>query len=1083
MNEQETKRTIDEVLDSETGEIIKSDIFFQKPESEIIAYRRRLQEAIAGFEPPKFRCAYCNQLLKLSGKSTRRGQVSFFSHLYDSEDCEIKTNDDLSKEEIEARKYGNVGESERHIQLKNKLAYYLKSTSAVSNVEIEKRLTSEVPYLYWRRPDVYAEYNGKIIVFELQLSTTFLSVIIERDIFYRVNNIFIVWVFNFSDNKEYVNFQNLMIKDIYYANKRNAFVFDEIAQQLSKETGELHLLCIWFEPLIINGEFQHNEGIRKEEYIKLSDLKFDNTSYKPYYVDADALYSEYQSGYFESKIDFENLQKLRLEKIAKKNKEREHIQLLNEQKIVEKKEQIIQGASKLTLFQKGIKWGYEADGIEIIKPKYTDVTDFSNSDYAKVKYNRKYGFINKIGEFVFDPIFIEAFNISNNKCIGKYEKDWCIIDLQNKSSLRIECFDIVKLTDNLLRVTHRFTKKIFSGVNNGGYNTYSNQHTDTFSIFSMEGNEIKKCLHYKVYKLNSGRLISKIKEYYLCFDDNGNKRSIKEDEKEFINIIHTGIIDNNDNIIIPFEYESIEDFIDGKAKAKKNGKCGYIDEQGQTLIPFEYDSIEDFIDGKAKAKKNGKYGCIDEQGQTLIPFEHDLIEDFIDGKAKAKKHGKYGYIDEQGQALIPFEHDSIEDFIDGKAKAKKNGKYGYIDEQGQALIPFEYDFIEDFIHGKAKAKKNGKCGYIDKQGQTLIPFEYNSIEDFIDGKAKGEKNGKYGYIDEQGQTLIPFEYDSIKDFIDGKAKVRKNNKEGYIDINGIELIQNVQIVKDKTKKGEKFGKWGVESLEGYLIIPFEYESIEDFIDGKAKAKKNGKYGYINEQGQSLIPFEYDSIEDFIAGKGKAKKDGEFALIDGNGNGIIIFKEIKMSKGKYGETITEYLYGIKDTKENIILIPEYNKIGEYKNGLAKIYADKKYIGGGKFSPKFKYKVGYVDETGKIAAPCVFDEISEFVDGKAKAKKNGEILVIDIYRYEVERKTVDIGLFKINSIHSGKIINVVKFGLFVKLGNGITALLHISELNRHKQSSTNYIKGQELEVQIISIDVIWNRISLTLPQNEK
>jgi len=981
MNEQETKRTIDEVLDSETGEIIKSDIFFQKPESEIIAYRRRLQEAIAGFEPPKFRCAYCNQLLKLSGKSTRRGQVSFFSHLYDSEDCEIKTNDDLSKEEIEARKYGNVGESERHIQLKNKLAYYLKSTSAVSNVEIEKRLTSEVPYLYWRRPDVYAEYNGKIIVFELQLSTTFLSVIIERDIFYRVNNIFIVWVFNFSDNKEYVNFQNLMIKDIYYANKRNAFVFDEIAQQLSKETGELHLLCIWFEPLIINGEFQHNEGIRKEEYIKLSDLKFDNTSYKPYYVDADALYSEYQSGYFESKIDFENLQKLRLEKIAKKNKEREHIQLLNEQKIVEKKEQIIQGASKLTLFQKGIKWGYEADGIEIIKPKYTDVTDFSNSDYAKVKYNRKYGFINKIGEFVFDPIFIEAFNISNNKCIGKYEKDWCIIDLQNKSSLRIECFDIVKLTDNLLRVTHRFTKKIFSGVNNGGYNTYSNQHTDTFSIFSMEGNEIKKCLHYKVYKLNSGRLISKIKEYYLCFDDNGNKRSIKEDEKEFINIIHTGIIDNNDNIIIPFEYESIEDFIDGKAKAKKNGKCGYIDEQGQTLIPFEYDSIEDFIDGKAKAKKNGKYG------------------------------------------------------------------------------------------------------YIDEQGQTLIPFEYDSIEDFIDGKAKAKKNGKSGYIDEQGQTLIPFEYDSIKDFIDGKAKVRKNNKEGYIDINGIELIQNVQIVKDKIKKGEKFGKWGVESLEGYLIIPFEYESIEDFIDGKAKAKKNGKYGYINEQGQTLIPFEYDSIEDFIAGKGKAKKDGEFALIDGNGNGIIIFKEIKMSKGKYGETITEYLYGIKDTKENIILIPEYNKIGEYKNGLAKIYADKKYIGGGKFSPKFKYKVGYVDETGKIAAPCVFDEISEFVDGKAKAKKNGEILVIDIYRYEVERKTVDIGLFKINSIHSGKIINVVKFGLFVKLGNGITALLHISELNRHKQSSTNYIKGQELEVQIISIDVIWNRISLTLPQNEK
>lgn len=33
MNEQETKRTIDEVLDVETGEIIEADIFFKKPES------------------------------------------------------------------------------------------------------------------------------------------------------------------------------------------------------------------------------------------------------------------------------------------------------------------------------------------------------------------------------------------------------------------------------------------------------------------------------------------------------------------------------------------------------------------------------------------------------------------------------------------------------------------------------------------------------------------------------------------------------------------------------------------------------------------------------------------------------------------------------------------------------------------------------------------------------------------------------------------------------------------------------------------------------------------------------------------
>jgi len=48
---------------------------------------------------------------------------------------------------------------------------------------------------------------------------------------------------------------------------------------------------------------------------------------------------------------------------------------------------------------------------------------------------------------------------------------------------------------------------------------------------------------------------------------------------------------------------SIENFINGKAKAKKNGKYGYIDEQAMTLIPFEYESLGDFIEGRAKAEK------------------------------------------------------------------------------------------------------------------------------------------------------------------------------------------------------------------------------------------------------------------------------------------------------------------------------------------------------------------------------------------------------------------------------------------------------------------------------------------------
>ena len=52
----ETKRTIEEVFDKETGEYINSYEFFKQPESIIINYRRRLEEAIKGFAPVKFVC-------------------------------------------------------------------------------------------------------------------------------------------------------------------------------------------------------------------------------------------------------------------------------------------------------------------------------------------------------------------------------------------------------------------------------------------------------------------------------------------------------------------------------------------------------------------------------------------------------------------------------------------------------------------------------------------------------------------------------------------------------------------------------------------------------------------------------------------------------------------------------------------------------------------------------------------------------------------------------------------------------------------------------------------------------------------
>jgi predicted RNA-binding protein with RPS1 domain len=999
----ETKRTIEEVLDVETGDVIKSEDFFKKPESELISYRRRLQEAIAGYAPPKFVCAYCQQLLKLSGKATRRGEVSFFAHLHDSDDCEIKTNGELTKEEIEIRKYSNIRESKRHIDLKNEIANALKGEASqslgVQDVEIEKRITSNVPYLYWRQPDISAKFNDKHLIFELQLSTTFLSTIVDRDIFYRLNNTFILWIFNFSDNQERVNLENLMCKDIYYANKRNAFEFDAVAQRMSKEEGQLVLLCTWFEPCVKNEVFNPNKSVRKKKYVRLSDLSFDAETYKPYYIDADSLFFKYQPELKTNRLRTEDFICDKIRKEEKRTREKEHLQKKKQEKIEEIKHKIQQGELKLNSFQKNKKWGYEAGGIEIIEAKYNDVEDFGSNYYAKIKYNKKYGFIDRFGNIVMECDYIEAYEVYNKRCVVKHIDKWYLVDLDNKSKSSLYCYDIRRLynSTNLLQEINRNTQKVFSGVNRGGYNTYRNQHSDSIYIVSMEGNRIIKYLNYKVLDIKENIILSQIDDYYVCIDIKGNEIKLTKEDIEALAIYvckdikgneirltkediealaikgtsyNVGVVDCNGNTIIPFEYDEIQEFVDNKAKARKFGKYGYIDIKGNELIQ----NTEEIYDSLLKGEKFGLWGIEDKEGNTIIPFEYDEIGTFIDGKAVSKKSGKYGYIDIKGNTIIPFEYDEIQEFVDNKAKAKKSGKYGYTDIKGNTIIPFEYDWIDTFVNGKAKAKKDNKNlgsnwssnyvykeGYIDEQGEIIIPFEYDKIGTFIDGKAKAEKSGKYGYIDIKGITIIPFEYDEIQEFVDNKAKARKSGKYGYIDIKGNELIQNTEEIYDSLIKGEKFGLWGIEDKERNTVVPFVYNEIQEFVDNKAKAKKSGKYGYIDIKGKTIIPFEYDWIDTFVNGKAKAKKDNK--NLGSNWSSNYMYKE-----------------GYIDEQGEIIIPFEYDKIGTFIDGKAKAEKSGKY--------------GYIDIKGNTIIPFEYDEIQEFVDNKAKARKSRKYGYIDI-----------------------------------------------------------------------------------------
>lgn len=105
------KRSIDVVFDKETGNVVKAGIFFSQPEYMLEAYRKRLDDAIAGRLQPRLICMYCGQMLKLSVRTTKKGKVYFFAHPPGSDACCLKTVKGIAKEKKQEEPgYDETGE-------------------------------------------------------------------------------------------------------------------------------------------------------------------------------------------------------------------------------------------------------------------------------------------------------------------------------------------------------------------------------------------------------------------------------------------------------------------------------------------------------------------------------------------------------------------------------------------------------------------------------------------------------------------------------------------------------------------------------------------------------------------------------------------------------------------------------------------------------------------------------------------------------------------------------------------------------------------------------------------------------------
>lgn len=838
------KLSIPKVYDIKEEKIIDSKDFFSQDENDLILWRRNLQEEYL-MGHARFICPECKQPVKISGHKLLRGRVCYFAHFKDSYECPYKTGTNRTKEEIEKQKYSLVQESERHKQLKALIESALKGEKSkaigVENVECEKRINSDIPYLKWRRPDIYAEYNGRKFVFEIQLSTTFISVIVDRDIFYRLNDYNIIWIFNFEDNTEYVNLQNLMFKDIYYSNKRNVFIFDTDAADKSKEVGELVLKCRWLDE---NGSWS------LDKYVTLEMLQYDEEYNKPFIFDADKAYLEKHPECIEKRKQFEFSREYLLKALMERQKYEENIEKRREEERVNLQAELLNTNRCVQRFRNGTKYGYQYNGTSILPAKYTKAEDIGENGYAQVGFNRKIGLVRKDGKEIVPVEYrnIDVINSHHGIVIAQYKR----VDLW----LGDERFTLInefnEKEQTIIKENENGETKYILQTNTYDY-TYSQSYYRDHPICHKSFKGYSKSTLFTILEENDYCIVMVDQAIYSL-----SKNRLSCIDGTYSNIIPIGI----NHLYIVKDYNT--------------DLWGVIDFQGNIVTAFKYAKLipteSEFLIAKY-TNESSVYGVIDYQGREFIKPQHEVLIYLNSERFAFRKEGLWGLCDIMGSIMHEAEYTYIKSTKSGELRASTlesylakwnvvDNKPSYYDDNIKLCLLNDIGTITytEENNGRYKIRHSGDLySILSIDDKELVKYNLSYVNFVTETIAiiKNTEDEMGFFIDEK--CLYLDDCKNIEHLIDGFFKFENNHETfAFGDCSGPITeysYANIRTIDTSHFIASRKHLWGNRSSGNDVVIDnrgveisVSFDSIDDFKDGYANAVYKGREGIINAAG-------------------------------------------------------------------------------------------------------------------------------------------------------------------------------------------------------------------------------------------
>ena len=384
------------------------------------------------------------------------------------------------------------------------------------------------------------------------------------------------------------------------------------------------------------------------------------------------------------------------------------------------------------------------------------------------------------------------------------------------------------------------------------------------------------------------------------------------------------------------------------------------------------------------------------------------------------------------------------------------------------------DHKEESISTKKASTKNKMIDYLDKSIINIKQYEYDELDNIVESQSNDNSEIYESGLDKKE-----------KDVVQGTI-VRVTDRDVFVDI-GFKsegIISKSEFHSTVPMVGENVDVFIIsfEDRKGNLILSREKAEFMLKWDKLREQFDNSEIitGKIVRRIKGGMIVDLDPVQGFLPGSQIDIKPitnfDEYVGMESE------FKIVKFNELRQNIVLSRKEILANDLDDRRKEIMEKLKVGDILEGTVKNITD--------FG-------AFIDLGGIDGLLHITDITWGRINHPSEKLAVGETIQVKIIDYDPETVRVSLGLkqlqsepwdgieekYPINSTVKGKVVNMMKYGAFVELEEGVEGLVHVSEMSwtRHIKHPTDLFKiGDTLEAKVLTVESDEKKISLGIKQ---